>query len=508
MLGTVSQIGQVLLFRELLMIFHGNEISIGLILSAWLVWVGTGSRLGTFLVERLNRPISLLILSAVGVLLLLPLTILTIRVLRGFFEVLPGAYLSLPDMLISCLLLMAPVCLLLGAQFVLLSRIWRESKSVEDTSCGGKAYVGEAVGNMLGGILFTFLMVHHLNSFQSSILAGTLMVAAVLSMGRKGDRGISYLSKWHRHILWGVLGLAILTFPFLVRLDRWAYLLQWRFFSPYHRLVETVQSKYGTISIVQREDQYSFFQSGFLVFTSAGEETVRAGFEEQEAATFAHLSMVQHRKPERILLIGGGLRGTLTEIAKHPVKMIDYIELDEVLTEAARSYISPATLETLADPRVHLIHTDGRLFVKTAKEKYDMIIIDVPDPSTAVLNRYYTKEFFLESKSLLNSDGVLVIGATSTPDLRGNSVANRNTTIYHTLKSVFAHVLPVGERFMFFFATETEGQISAEIPALQKRFLDRNIKTEGFTHHHYHTLLQKAQLRRVNWVVRNHGRSR
>ena len=507
MLGTVSQIGQVLLLRELLMVFHGNELSIGLILAAWLAWVGAGSRLGAVLVDRVNRPLFLLILSAAGVLLTLPATILLIRGLRGFFDVLPGAYLSLLDLTTSCFLLMAPACLLLGAQFVLLSRIWRESDRAEDTSSAEKTYVGEAVGNMIGGILFTFLMVHYLNSVQSAVLAGMLMLAAILLMTRKLEMGAGHLSVRFRLVLLGLLAFASLAFPFLEHVDDWAYRMQWRYFTPQHQLVETHQSKHGAISVVQREAQYSFFQSGHLIFSTAGPKTVTPGLEEQEAVTFAHFSMVQHEKPERILLIGGGLRGTLSEIAKHPVERIDYIELDEVLTEAARPYVSRVTLEALADPRVRLIHTDGRLFVKAAEQKYDMIIVDSPDPATAALNRYYTKEFFREAEALLNTDGVFVIGATSTPDLRGTAVANRNTTIYHTLRSVFSRVLPAGERFMFFFATNAPEQISVDVPSLQERYRERDIETDGFSHNHYHMLLQESQLRRVNWIVRNHGRS-
>jgi len=507
MLGAVSQIGQVLLLRELLMVFYGNELSIGLILAAWLAWVGVGSRLGAVLVNRVNRPRFLLVLGASGVLITLPTTILLIRGLRGFFDVLPGEYLTLPDIVLSCFVVMAPVCLLLGAQFVLLSRVWRESDRVEDTSGAGKTYAGEAAGNMIGGVLFTFLMVFYLNSFQSAVIAAVLMLAAILLIFLKLENGVRRLSAQSGLVFLGLVVFAALAFPILERVDDWAYRLQWRYSMPQHQLVEIHQSKYGTISVVRREDQYSFYQSGHLMFTTAGSEMVTSGLEEQEAATFAHFSMVQHENPEHVLLIGGGLRGTLSEIAKHPVERIDYIELDEVLTEVARSYVSKATLGALVDPRVCMIHTDARLFVRGAREKYDIIVVDAPDPATAVLNRYYTEEFFREVRALLNPGGVFVIGAASTQDLRGIAIANRNTTIYHTLGSVFSQVLPAGERFMFYFASDAPEQVSLNASTLQERYRERNIETDGFSHNHYRTLLPESQLQRVNWIVRNHGRS-
>lgn len=504
MLGIVSQVGQVLLLREFFMVFHGNEFSIGLILAAWLCWVGIGSRLGVYLYERFNRPLFVLLISAIGALLALPVTIIFIRLLRGFFNIAPGAYFSPIDITLSCFLLMAPTCLMLGIQFVLLSGVWRESDGVKDTSGAGKTYISEAAGNMLGGLFFTFLLVKYLNSFQVAALAGLAMLGASLYAILKPSPG---QKKTVLCILLILPLLTAVTFPLFESLNKWAYQQQWHNFSPRHDLVETRQSKHGTIAVLRLEEQYTFFQSGHLVFSTAGPEVTVPGIEEQEAVIVAHLAMNQHDKPESILLIGGGLRGVLSEITNYPVKRIDYLELDEVLTEVAGPYISKSTLEALNDPRVNLIHTDGRLFVKSSTEQYDLILVDAPDPATAVLNRFYTREFFGEAESLLSPGGVLVTGVISTPDLRGIAVANRNTTIYHSLNSVFERVLPAGERLLLYFATNSPEQVSIDAALLRERYTARRIKSDSFTADHFYTLLEDTQLRRVNWVVRNHGRN-
>ena len=415
-LGAVSQIAQVLFLREFLMVFQGSELSIGIILATWLVWVGLGSHVGASLAERNARPALLLACSAAGLALTLPGTILLIRALRIFYPGPPGSYLSLLEMTAASFLLMAPSCFLLGGQFVLLAKIWRESQRAHDASGAEKTYVGEAVGNMSGGLLFTFLIVHLFNSFQAAILASVLMLVGLVFLTREHFP----LTGRSRLVYLAILSLSAFAFLYANELDAWAYRKQWESFMPQHHLIETRQSKHGTVSVVQYEQQYSFFQSGQLIFTSAGPGATSAGsLEDQEAVIFAHFSMVQHENPRNVLLIGGGLRGTLGEIIKHPLERVDYIELDEVLTTVARPYISTVTSQALADPRVRLIHTDGRLFVKSSNEKYDLIIIDVPDPATAVLNRYYTKEFFGEAADLLNPEGVFVIGAESTADLRG-----------------------------------------------------------------------------------------
>lgn len=506
-LGLVCQIAQILFLREFLMVFHGNELSIGIILAAWMFWVAMGSRWGSVRVDRLTRPVTVLLGVTLGVLVFLPITLIAIRGLRGFFDVLPGAYLSLLDMLYSCLFVMAPVCLLLGFQFVLLARIWREYDRRTDTTAAGKTYMIEAAGNILGGILFTFLLVHYAGAFHVALMAVLVMVAA-LGWTRKGapatpdQRPLSPF----RLLYGGILVTCFAVLPFLHHLDAWAYRMQWNHFAPDYAFIETRLSKYGNIAVAQREDQYSFFQSGHLVFSAAGPEAESAALEDVEGAIFAHFALSQHPRPKRVLLIGGGMRGTLREIARHPVERIDYVELDEVLIETARQYISQETLAVLDSERVRLKHVDGRLYVKSTDETYDMIIVDVPDPATAVLNRYYTKEFYREASERLRSGGVLVTSAMSVADLRGSAAVNRNATIYHTLKVVFPHVLPVGERTLFFFASHDAEQILSDPDALRARYLERNIATDSFSPRQFDMLLEEGPLRRVNWILRHHGR--
>jgi spermidine synthase len=519
-LGVMSQVGQVVLLRELLMVFYGSEFSIGVILASWMAWVGVGSRLGGVLAPRVRRPVVAFTLTAAGLVLVLPATILLTRIVRGFFQVLPGEYLSLPATVWSCVLLMGPACLLLGAQFVFLSRIWREraragnaevsaappARATTGAAVGATGtYVFEAAGNAVGGVLFSLVLVHILNAFQVAVLVGLLMPGAAFWMVREpADRRISPLGAIL--LLGGGLMAAVAALLALDALDAWAYRLQWRSFAPDQTLVETRQSRYGTISVVERGGQYSFFQSGHLAFSTAGVGQEDFELEESPAAIFAHFAMVQHPNPRRVLLLGGGLRGVLREMARHPVEEIDYVELDPVLVDLAREYVPPETLEALDDPRVRVVTMDGRLFLHSPRPPYDVVVVDVPDPATAVLNRFYTVEFFQEVAQLLEPDGILVTGIGSTADLRSRAVANRTTTIYHTLRSVFAHVLPVGDTFTYFFASRIPGQISADPGVLRERYRERAVQSRGFSEGYFFTLLQDAPLRRLNWILRHHGR--
>ena len=502
LLGAVSQIGQVLFMRELLMVFYGSELSIGIILAAWLVWVSVGSRLGAYLIDRVQDPRRVLVFTSIGAALSIPGVILLMREARAFFNVLPGAYLSLWDMTRTSFLLMAPVCILLGMQFVLLARVWREGDQSEHTASAAKTYLTEALGNLLGGLTFTFLMVRNLSALQSAAILVVLIPLAMLPIVWKQPDG----RKQHRWLLLGLLGAALLLLPMAGNLDDWAYQRQWAHFSPQHQLVETRQSKHGTISVLEREGQYSFFQSGHLVFSTAGPEATHPGMENIDAVQYAHFAMVQHEDPQRILLVGGSMRGVLDEILKHPVTQVDTVELDEMLTEVVKPYIPSSTRDAIADPQVKLIHADGRLFVKTAEVGYDLVVLDVPDPATAVLNRFYTVEFFQEIKSLLEPGGVLVIGAGTTPDMRGLAVSNRNTTLYHSLASVFSHVRAVSDQELLLLSSDDPDAISLDPQELTGRYRDREVQSEVFNPDTFYTMLQESHLRRINWILRSHGR--
>ncbi|HSW49135.1 MAG TPA: fused MFS/spermidine synthase, partial [Bryobacteraceae bacterium] len=505
-LGIASQIGQVVLMRELLMVFHGNELSIGIILSVWLAWVGLGSRLGARLSERSRRPEGILAAAAACSALALPAGVLLIRVLRGFFPLPPGAYLSILDMVISCLGVLAPVCLSYGLIFPCIARLWRERGGGlhgGGLHGGGRTYIAEAAGNFAGGLAFSLVLVRLLNPLATALLASGLISAAVYPLVRRAGSG---RSRAVRPVLAALAALVLPLLPFVGRLDYGSQELLWRLLAPDHELQAVARSRYGAIAVIERQGQYSVYQSGNFLFTTAGPDVgAQTDFEEQSALVLAHFSMVQHPEPRRVLLIGGGMSGTIREIIRHPVERVDYIELDPELTAAVRPFLAASTLAALKDDRVRMIHTDGRLFVRNAAETYDLVLVDVPDPATAMLNRYYTEEFFRAAAALLEPDGVLVMNLASGVDLRSSASANRNSTIFHTMRTVFSQVLPAGERPLFFLAGQGSAAISIDPSVLAARLQERGVHSPGFTPRHFYALLKDMQLRRMNWIVRNHG---
>ncbi len=114
--GLTALLLQVLLTRELLVSFFGNELCIGLILMDWLILVALGSALAGKLLNRLPPGFGLLAGSELLLAIILPLQIYWARGVGGR-SVFPGELIDPLTMILLAGVVLAPGCLVLGAQF-------------------------------------------------------------------------------------------------------------------------------------------------------------------------------------------------------------------------------------------------------------------------------------------------------------------------------------------------------------------------------------------------------
>jgi len=103
--------------------------------------------------------------------------------------------------------------------------------------------------------------------------------------------------------------------------------------------------------------------------------------------------------------MGGGLNGSLELLLAHPEAEIDYVELDPEIIGLTRHYLPRATV-VLTDPRLTTYIEDGRHFIRRTDHRYQVIISNLPEPSSAQINRFYTVEFFALVKEKLLPGGV------------------------------------------------------------------------------------------------------
>ena len=458
-LGLTSIIGQIIIIRELIVVFYGNELSLAVILASWLFWTSIGSFLLGRLVDRLKSKEALLSKIQLLTSIALPLNIILIRNIKSILNISTGKIIGVVPILSSSFLSLSIICMILGFTFTLISKLISEKSKIPAKEVG-KIYLLEGLGASIGGLVFSFFLIKFLSPFQNIfIVASVNLIIAIL------------LNKSMPQLLF----LVILSMGFIFNWPR--YLEDYTRssqFKPFE-LVESIDSIYGNIAVTKTGKEFSFYENGLLLFTSGdiltSEESV-------------HYALLEHPSPEKILLIGGGVSSSLKQILKHPVKQVDYVELDPLIIGLAEKY-----LPIVKDNRVNIINMDGRLFVKSkltsqraqrANElnEYDVIILNLPDPYTAMLNRFYSIEFFREAKQILEPDGLISFSLTSSENYINPEQAYYLASIYNTLKKEFKDIKIFPGDSATFLASNKPDMLTYDSDILINRLRERNINTK------------------------------
>jgi spermidine synthase len=459
MVGVTAVTGQIVLLREVMVVFNGNELSLGLVLAAWMIWTAVGSGLvDRFLPRRAH------LFSAVGVLgcfwgfSLIP-TIVAVRAARGFLQAAPGELLSPSLMAIVSLVSLSVFCLCSGCMFALAARLYRQAAGSSGELALAYAYLLETVGSALGGILAGIVLLRFFSPFQIAILIALPNVCLLPFL---------VFRTWACRIL--VLSAAPLSACALMifaapRMERSTHQSMWSGFS----LVALRDSVYGRLAVLKLGDSRSIYENGGVIANipdqAAAEETV-------------HYALLEHPAPRRILLIGGGLNGGIAEAIKHPtVERVDYVELDPALIEMAEKDLPAESGLALSDPRVRVHSRDGRLYLNSTSQRFDEVLINVPDPDNAQLNRFYTAEFFRIVRDRLAPGGVLALELRSSEESIGPELADFLRCIYKTLQTQFPQVAVIpGDMLHMFGALQTR-VLTEDSRVLIERLETRGIQT-------------------------------
>jgi spermidine synthase len=460
-LGFSAVVTQLTFMRELLGVFAGNELVFGVILGNWLLLTGLGS-FGGRSAERLAQPVRFLAAAQV-VLALLPLLLLAaVRVCRHYFFV-RGATVEMTETVLSSFLILMPYCVLSGYLLTLACARMAES---DDPSGVGRGYLWDGIGSVAGGVAFSFVLIPLANPFVRLFFPAFLFLFLSLAWARSlSRRGLLICSA---AVALGLAAVALTT-----DLDGWTTRCE---YAP-QAVVFRGDSPYGRLVVTESDGQYNFFQNG-VPFLSTGDPI---GVEES-----VHYALAQRPDAQRVLLLSGGISGTAREILKWGVREVDYVELDPLLLEAGRHFLP----EALDDPRLHVYQTDGREFVKRAAPGYDVILVNVPSPTTSQLNRYYTREFFAEAHRALAPGGVLAVSLGAYQNYVPPELARLYSVLYATLRTAFAQVrLIPGSARTWFLASD--GEITL---ALAERLEARRIATVAFNKYFLQEILRSDRL--------------
>ncbi|HOW35467.1 MAG TPA: fused MFS/spermidine synthase [Candidatus Omnitrophota bacterium] len=479
-LGLTSMVSQIVLLRELIIIFYGNETAYAVILASWLFWIAVGSLLAGIFSKKINNDSFWLNLFFILIFFILPICVIVIRLTKSLMGIQTGEILGIIPICVISFLVLAPLTILLGGIFALLCHLPHTpgKGNPPQTSLAGKVYLWESLGAASGGILFSFILVRFMPAMQIAFLAGFVgIVTATLTL-KTGKRSVKISLAFLACIL------MLCSTRLIDKLDKLTRQVQWKGFE----IVAIVDSPYGNITLTKIKDEYSLFENGLLSYSTKDELTAEEN---------THYALLEHPGPKEVLLIGNGIGGSLKEILKHPVIRTDYVELDPGVIRLSQKYIPEENLLPLKDSRVHIIYSDARLIVKRAQEKYDVIIVNLGDPYTALINRYYSLEFFKEASRILNDNGIIALSVSSAEDYLSPQAQKFLRSIYTTLRNVFPDVISIPGETNIFLACKSSNILTYNIPTLVNRLRTRGIKTQ-FVNEYY--LPAKLTEDRVSYI--------
>jgi len=453
--GFTAVVAQTLIIREALALFGGNELVSGIILSFWLIWGGVGSIIFSSLRLRYDSlKVFVRLLSILCFLLVFSLCF--IRIAPRIFALPIGEVIDLGKMTLIAVLTLAPTCMVFGALFPAAARILPPEN----------VYLIEGLGAFLGGVVVSFLLIQILPPFGIMLVSVVVLISVALLI----DKRIR------------LLFIPLLLLVVLFRIDVVEFYFR-KMQMAGQDLVGLRESKYGVVAVTKSADQFNFYTNGLYDFSYPDL------FTSEEAVQYA---MLLHVEPRNVLLVGGGIGNSISQVLKHPsIQRVTYVELDPMLFEMGAEYLGECLH---GKDKLTVIFGDARYHVKNSSMYYDVIIVNLPDPMNAQINRFYTEEFFAEAKRILNPEGVLSVRITAPPNIISPLFGQLLNTVRHSLSLSFDHIVALPLTKTAFIATDYKIESSDITETLSSRIKDRNLELSYVKQYYFDYDLSQEKL--------------
>jgi predicted membrane-bound spermidine synthase len=306
---------------------------------------------------------------------------------------------SLHAFIATALLFAMPTALLASVSPIAI-RLFTSGETSSGSTAGSISAISTA-GSIVGSLATAFFLLDWLRSIVGTILflaAVTAATALLLALS-----ALPTLSEIRRYSAGGVLAIAIagVAASALVQSTK----IEASLFrdAPGWKTLFTGDSPYHHVVVRERRGAYrtlSFgigLQSSMLVADPSG-----PGLPYVDSFP---LGVLIRPETKRVLLIGlGGGTAVRQFLATFPDVRIDAVEVDPMVVDVAKRFFALPE-----DPRLRIHIRDGRTFLRDAREKWDLIIVDA-----YTTNRYgatipphlVTREFFQEAKAHLSDTGI------------------------------------------------------------------------------------------------------
>lgn len=467
--GFSGVVAQIILLRELFVVFQGNELSIGVVLANWLIleafgsfWLGKRIKFVSSLLDRL-----LIFIIAIMVFsMFLPVSVYFVRALKILMGISVAEGVGIITIFWASFIALLPLSVIHGALFTFGCRLSDEVLCYPSRSIT-KTYIYETLGTAVGGVVFGYVLVRYLNSFYIVFLVMLINILYCIYLsGVAGNRALII-----SNIATFLVGIYLIFTGGVEKLHIASLNTQWQ----NHRVVYSRNSVYGNITVIQNNEQLTFMSNGMPVITTPIPDIVLV-------EDSVHFAMLTHPEPRRVLVISGGAGGRIFELLKYKsLERIDYVELDPLLLETLKNFPTTLTQKELSSEVVRTHYVDGVLFVKSTREKYDLIFVGVSDIMDLLSNRFHTVEFYRILKDRLSERGIVSLNIPGSLIYLSNELAQLNASILKTLQSVFPAVKVIPGDFNVFLCSNDKEVLKRSSQEIYTHLVEREIKSNLFT---------------------------
>lgn len=390
--GAILLALEVVWFRFLLLFLAGTSVAFAAMLSVVLLGIGAGglaASLWTGRDLRAQRWLPLLALLAGFACVQAYITFDRAVVLAGS----EYALTSRATFLESAWLMLA-VCLVSGVLFTLMGRALREHVA-DPTRAAGLLTLANTTGAMLGAPLGGFVLLPGLG-MERSFFVLAAAYGAVCALAWSTGPEPAGRSRGERYLAWaGVVGFAVFMalFPFGLMNNRYIGRVVRRFASDGSHPIALTEGLTETVLIMRKDAlgeplSYRLVTNGFSM---SGTGMIS----DRYMKMFVYWPVALNPRIERAVLISYGAGTTARGLADTAgLKSIDVVDISREILATAPLLFPPPQSTPLQDPRVRVHIEDGRFFLASTRERFDLITAEPPPPGNAGIVNLYSREYF------------------------------------------------------------------------------------------------------------------
>jgi spermidine synthase len=326
----------------------------------------------------------------------------------------------------ASLLAMLPTTLLLGFAFPIGLSLWA-ARSADPARRIGAFYSLNVVGAIAGSIASGFFVLPLLGSRGSLIaIAALALVSSVLLA----------LSQWRTRPNFAgfvaMVGPVAFTMSALNAAD--PFTLADAQLHRGERVLWREEGVQTTVAVHERTMGGRPLRILYLDGMHQSDDLASTAFVHQRIGA---LPVLLHPNAKRALVVGLGGGATPGAVAQFPGIDVDVVELSDAVVQGAR-FFAHINFNLLQRPNVALRVDDGRNFLLTTRNKYDVITADIILPRHAGAGALYAREYFELVRGAL-ADGGLAL------QWNGAETETPYKLIMRTFMSVFPHTTLWGD---------------------------------------------------------------